>query len=49
MVSSDKQGETQSTPDDGSGNVEQQNATPTSQHVIARVHQLLEVGIAFRQ
>ena len=43
VVSPEKQSEL--TPD-RSSSVEQPNTTPTSQHVIARVHQLLEVNMA---
>ena len=47
MVSPEKERELRSSPD-RSTSVEQQNTTPTSQNVIARVHQLLEVNIGHR-
>jgi hypothetical protein len=48
VVSPEKDSELRSTPD-RSSSVEQQNTTPTSQRVIARVHQLLEVNMAYQQ
>ena len=45
VVSVEKESELRSSPD-RSTSVEQQNTTPTSQNVIARVHQLLEVNIS---